>query len=188
MFAFALVAALAAQLPAPTPAPVKAMSNPVVIIKTSMGTVEVELFPDKAPKTVDNFLGYVKANHYDGTVFHRVIAGFMIQGGGFDAKMTKKPTRAPVVNEGGNGLKNDTGTIAMARTADPDSATAQFYLNVKDNQALNRSAGNPGYTVFGKVISGLEVVKKIEVVPTGMKDGMKDVPSTAVVIESVRLK
>jgi cyclophilin family peptidyl-prolyl cis-trans isomerase len=164
------------------------MPQPVVIIKTSLGSVEVELFPDKAPKTVENFLAYVKAGHYDGTVFHRVIAGFMVQGGGFDKAMNKKSTRAPVVNEAGNGLKNLTGTIAMARTSDPDSATAQFYINVADNESLNRATGNPGYTVFGKVVAGLDVVKKLEAAPTSTQNGMRDVPVTQLVIESVRLK
>ena len=164
------------------------MPHPVVTIKTSLGSVEVELFPDKAPKTVENFLTYVKAGHYDGSVFHRVIAGVMVQGGGFDKAMTKKSTRAPVVNEAGNGLKNLTGTIAMARTSDPDSATAQFFINVADNESLNRATGNAGYTVFGKVIAGLDVVKKLEAAPTSTQNGMRDVPVTQLVIESVRLK
>lgn len=196
MLSLVIVAALAAQSPTPsgpspsspsTPAPAKAM-NPVVTIKTNMGSIDVELYPDKAPKTVENFLGYVKAGYYDGTVFHRVIAGFMIQGGGFDKAMEKKATRPPVVNEGGNGLKNDIGTIAMARTSDPDSATSQFYINVANNAALNRTEGSAGYCVFGKVTSGLDVVKKIEVVKTSVQNGMKDVPVTQVVIESVKLK
>ena len=170
-----------------TPAPAKA-ANPRVELDTTLGKIVIELDPEKAPKTVENFLGYVKAAHYDGTVFHRVIAGFMIQGGGFDKQMNKKPTRAPVVNESKNGLKNDTGTIAMARTADPDSATAQFYINVKDNESLNATAGNPGYCVFGKVIAGLDVVKKIEAAQTSTQGGMRDVPVTQVVIESVRTK
>jgi peptidyl-prolyl cis-trans isomerase A (cyclophilin A) len=164
-------------------------ANPVVTIKTSMGTIDVELYRDKAPKTVENFLGYVKSGHYDGTIFHRVIAGFMIQGGGFDTSMNKKQTRAPIVNESKNGLKNELGTIAMARTADPDSATAQFYINVKDNNALNRvDDGSPGYCVFGKVVAGLDVVKKIEVVQTSTQNGMKDVPVQQVTIESVKLR
>lgn len=194
MHVLLFVAALATQAPAAPAAPAKegakpmTAKNPVVAIQTSMGAIEVELYPDKAPKTVENFLGYVKANHYDGTIFHRVIASFMIQGGGFDKQMGKKPTRAPVVNEAGNGLKNEVGTIAMARTSDPDSATAQFFINVKDNGALNRSDGNAGYCVFGKVVAGLDVVKKIEAVPTSMQGGMKDVPVSQVVIESVRLK
>lgn len=164
------------------------MTHPVVTIQTNLGAVDVELFADKAPKTVENFLSYVKAGHYDGTVFHRVIAGFMVQGGGFDKEMNKKPTKAPVVNEAQNGLHNDTGTIAMARTNDPDSATCQFFINVKDNDMLNRTTGNPGYTVFGKVIAGLDVVKKLEAAPTSTQNGMKDVPVKQLVIESVRLK
>jgi peptidyl-prolyl cis-trans isomerase A (cyclophilin A) len=194
MLALALVAALSAQSPAPATqaaapaAPAKTMTNPVVIIKTSMGTIEAELFADKAPKSVENFLGYVKAGHYDGTIFHRVIAGFMIQGGGFDKSMNKKPTKAPIANEASNGLKNDTGTLAMARTSDPDSATAQFYINVNNNDSLNKTAGSAGYAVFGKVTSGLDVVKKIEASKTGTQDGMRDVPTTQVVIESVKLK
>jgi cyclophilin family peptidyl-prolyl cis-trans isomerase len=191
MLALALVAALTAQSPSPTPppaAPAKAMSNPVVTIKTNMGSIDVELFADKAPKTVANFLSYVKSGHYEGTVFHRVIAGFMIQGGGMDKALNKKSTQPPVVNEASNGLKNDTGTIAMARTNDPDSATSQFFINVKDNGALNRSEGNPGYTVFGKVTSGMDVVKKIEASKTSMQGGMRDVPVDVVTIESVKLK
>jgi cyclophilin family peptidyl-prolyl cis-trans isomerase len=194
MLALALVAALSAQSPAPATqaaapaAPAKTMTNPVVIIKTSMGTIEAELFADKAPKSVENFLGYVKAGHYDGTIFHRVIAGFMIQGGGFDKSMNKKPTKAPIANEASNGLKNDTGTLAMARTSDPNSATAQFYINVNNNDSLNKTAGSAGYAVFGKVTSGLDVVKKIEASKTGTQDGMRDVPTTQVVIESVKLK
>jgi cyclophilin family peptidyl-prolyl cis-trans isomerase len=196
MLALAIVAALAAQSPTPPPAappktapstPAKAMSNPVVTIKTNMGSIDVELFADKAPKTVANFLSYVKAGHYDGTVFHRVIAGFMIQGGGMDKALNKKPTQPPVVNEASNGLKNDTGTIAMARTNDPDSATSQFFINVRDNSALNRGDGNPGYTVFGKVTSGMDVVKKIEASKTSTQGGMKDVPVEVVTIESVKL-
>ena len=164
------------------------MPHPVVTIQTNLGAVDVELFADKAPKTVENFLAYVKAGHYDGTIFHRVIAGFMVQGGGFDKEMNKKPTRAPVVNEAQNGLQNSIGTIAMARTNDPDSATCQFFINVKDNDMLNRSTGNPGYTVFGKVIAGLDVVKKLEAAPTSTQNGMKDVPVKQLVIESVKVK
>ena len=193
MLVFALVAVLAGQptsspLPSTPNHPAKMMSHPVVTIKTSMGAIDVELFPDKAPKTVENFLAYVKAAHYDNSIFHRVIAGFMIQGGGYDKQMNKKTTSAPVVNEASNGLKNDTGTIAMARTADPHSATAQFYLNVNDNQSLNRSEGNPGYCVFGKVSAGIDVVHKIVAAQTSTQNGMRDVPVTLVVIESVRLK
>ena len=164
------------------------MSNPVVILKTNLGVIEVELYADKAPKSVENFLGYVKAGHYDGTIFHRVIAGFMVQGGGFDKAMNKKPTSAPIVNEGGNGLKNEVGTLAMARTSDPDSATAQFFINTVNNSMLDRTPSNAGYAVFGKVTTGMDVVKKIEASQTGFSNGMKDVPVTQVVIESARVK
>jgi cyclophilin family peptidyl-prolyl cis-trans isomerase len=157
-------------------------------IKTSMGTIEIELDRAKAPVSVDNFVQYAKAGHYDGTIFHRVIAGFMIQGGGFDAAMSKKSTRAPIKNEASNGLKNTTGTIAMARTSDPDSATAQFFINVKDNVALDRTGNSAGYAVFGRVTSGMDVVHKIEQVATGVTNGMKDVPVQQVTIESVRVE
>jgi peptidyl-prolyl cis-trans isomerase A (cyclophilin A) len=158
---------------------------PRVKLATSAGDIVVELAPDKAPKTVQNFLQYVKDKHYDGTVFHRVIDGFMIQGGGFTPELQQKPTRAPVPLEASNGLKNDKYTIAMARTANPNSATSQFFINVKDNAMLN--APNPdghGYTVFGKVVSGTEVVDKIRAVRTGNKGGMQDVPLESVTIQS----
>jgi peptidyl-prolyl cis-trans isomerase A (cyclophilin A) len=145
----------------------------------------VELAPDKAPKTVENFLQYVRDRHYDGTVFHRVIDGFMIQGGGFTPELKQKPTRAPIPLEASNGLKNDKYTIAMARTANPNSATSQFFINVKDNAMLD--APNPdghGYTVFGKVVAGTEVVDKIRAVRTGNKGGMQDVPLESVTIQS----
>jgi len=174
---------------------------PKVHLKTSQGEIVVELNGAKAPVTVENFLGYVKKKHYDGTVFHRVINGFMIQGGGFaleEGKLVEKVSGAGIVNEGQNGLKNDRGTIAMARTADPNSATAQFFINVADNAALNFPS-NGGYAVFGKVVSGMEVVDKIKAVATGQKEltmrhpatGEKltmpsgDVPLANVVIESV---
>lgn len=160
-------------------------SAPRVKLATSAGDIVVELAPDKAPKTVDNFLQYVRDKHYDGTVFHRVIDGFMIQGGGFTSELQQKPTRAPVPLEASNGLKNDKYTIAMARTANPNSATSQFFINVKDNAMLN--APNPdghGYTVFGKVVSGTEVVDKIRAVRTGNKGGMQDVPLESVTIQS----
>ena len=158
---------------------------PRVKLATSAGDIVVELAPDKAPKTVANFLQYVKDKHYDGTVFHRVIDGFMIQGGGFTADLQQKSTRAPVPLEANNGLKNDKYTIAMARTGDPNSATSQFFINVKDNAMLN--APNPdghGYTVFGKVVSGTEVVDKNRAVRTGNKGGMQDVPLESVTIQS----
>ncbi|VTU18563.1 Peptidyl-prolyl cis-trans isomerase cyp18 [Variovorax sp. SRS16] len=162
-----------------------AQAAPRVRFVTSAGDFVVELAPDKAPKTVENFLQYVKDKHYDGTVFHRVIDGFMIQGGGFTADLQQKPTRAPIPLEAGNGLKNDKYTIAMARTGNPNSATSQFFINVKDNAMLN--APNPdgyGYTVFGKVVAGTDVVDKIRAVRTGNKGGMQDVPLEPVTIQS----
>jgi peptidyl-prolyl cis-trans isomerase B (cyclophilin B) len=173
-------------------APGALAADPQVDLKTSAGTIRLELYPGKAPKTVENFLRYVKEGHYDGTVFHRVIAGFMIQGGGFDASFRQKPTRAPVVNEAQAGikagLKNEVGTIAMARTSDPNSATAQFFINVNDNTFLNwgdaRGDGH-GYAVFGKVVAGMDVVTKIAKSPTGAGGPFRsDVPREAVVIQS----
>ena len=159
-----------------------------VKLATSAGDIVVELDAAKAPKTVENFLQYVKDKHYDGTVFHRVIDGFMIQGGGFTADLQQKPTRAPIPLEASNGLKNDKYTIAMARTGNPNSATSQFFINVKNNDSLN--APNPdgyGYTVFGKVVAGTDVVDKIRGVATGNKNGMQNVPFTPVVIQSATL-
>jgi cyclophilin family peptidyl-prolyl cis-trans isomerase len=160
---------------------------PVVEVVTSLGSFEIELAPDKAPKTVENFLAYVDAKFYDGLVFHRVIEGFMIQGGGYDAKLNRKATRDPVVNEAKTGLGNARGTVAMARTGDPHSATAQFFVNVKDNKRLDYTDdANMGYCAFGKVTKGMDVVDKIRAVPTGSQGGMADVPTTPVVIERVR--
>jgi peptidyl-prolyl cis-trans isomerase A (cyclophilin A) len=162
-----------------------AAAAPRVKLATSAGDIVVELAPDKAPKTVQNFLTYVKDKHYDGTVFHRVIDGFMIQGGGYTADLTQKPTRDAIPLEAGNGLKNDTYTIAMARTGNPNSATSQFFINVKNNDMLN--APNPdgyGYTVFGKVVAGQDVVDKIRAVPTANKGGMQNVPLSPVIIQS----
>lgn len=165
-----------------------AQKAPQVRFKTSAGDFVVEVYPDKAPKTVENFLQYVKDKHYNGTVFHRVIPGFMIQGGGFTADMAEKSTRAPIPLEARNGLKNDRGTIAMARTGVPDSATAQFFINVVDNNNLNapKPDGN-GYAVFGKVVQGLEVVDKITATPTGNKGMYQDVPQTPITINSATL-
>ncbi|AJY19556.1 peptidyl-prolyl cis-trans isomerase [Burkholderia multivorans] len=165
-----------------------ATAHPVVQLKTSQGDIRVELYPEKAPKTVANFLDYVKAGQYNGTIFHRVIKGFMIQGGGYKANFDEKPTRAPILLESRNGLKNLTGTIAMARTSDPNSATAQFFINTVDNSGLDypNPDGN-GYAVFGKVVSGLDVVKKIEAVPTTSRGPMQDVPAQPVVIESASI-
>ena len=161
-----------------------------VKLATSMGDIVVELDAAKAPKTVDNFLQYVKAGHYNGTIFHRVIPNFMIQGGGMTPDMAEKPTRAPIPLEARNGLTNTRGTVAMARTADPNSATAQFFVNVKDNDFLNaeQSRDGNGYTVFGKVVSGMDVVDKIRNVPTGSKGPYDDVPNTPVLIKKATVE
>ena len=165
-----------------------AQTAPQVLFKTSMGNFSVEVYPDKAPKTVDNFLRYVKDKHYDGTVFHRVMDGFMVQGGGFTADMKQKPTREPVALEAMNGLKNEVGTIAMARTANPNSATSQFFINVVNNPSLNAPQPDGyGYTVFGKVVSGMDVVNKIRAVPVGNQGVFQNVPLTAITIVSVNL-
>ena len=163
---------------------------PVVELDTNMGAIVIELNEEKAPKTVENFLNYVKSGHYDGTIFHRIIDGFMIQGGGMDAEMNEKATNAPVENEADNGLKNDAGTIAMARTQDPHSATSQFFVNVKDNDFLNHSGRNMqgwGYTVFGKVTSGMDVIEKMRGVPTARFGMHADVPKEPVVIKSATI-
>jgi cyclophilin family peptidyl-prolyl cis-trans isomerase len=167
-----------------------AQDTPRVKFITTAGAFVVEVYPDKAPKTVENFLQYVKSKHYDGTIFHRVIDNFMVQGGGFDAKFWEKPTRPPVPLEANNGLKNDSGTIAMARTSDPNSATAQFFINVKDNPRLNApSPDGYGYTVFGKVVSGAEVIEKIKTTPTGAGGPFRsDVPKTTILINSATLE
>jgi peptidyl-prolyl cis-trans isomerase A (cyclophilin A) len=167
------------------PEPTK--GGPVVLMSTSLGDVKIELYEKEAPETVKNFLSYVNDKFYDGTIFHRVITGFMIQGGGFTENMEQKPTKPPIKNESGNGLKNDTYTLAMARTSVPDSATSQFFINVKNNDPLNRdkSQDGVGYAVFGKVIEGTDVVKKIEQVQTGRRGMYSDVPAQPVVIKSV---
>jgi peptidyl-prolyl cis-trans isomerase B (cyclophilin B) len=165
--------------------------NPVVIIKTTMGDITVELFQDKAPVTVKNFLAYVKNKAYDGTIFHRVIDNFMIQGGGFTPSMKQVNTLPPIKNEAGNGLKNDRGTIAMARTNQVNSATNQFFINLKDNDFLNHRSNSPqefGYAVFGKVTDGMEVVDRIARVKTTTRGFHRDVPSEDIIIESVELK
>ncbi len=162
-------------------------TTPKVRLATSLGDIVVQLDPAKAPKTVENFLAYVNDKHYDGTVFHRVIDGFMIQGGGFTADMQQKPTKAPIPLEASNGLKNDTYTIAMARTGNPNSATSQFFINVKDNAMLNApSPDGHGYAVFGKVVEGTAVVDKIKAVATGNKGPHQNVPLEPVVILSAR--
>ncbi len=162
--------------------------NPRVAVRTSMGTFTIELHEKEAPGTVRNFLAYVDEGFYAGTIFHRVIEGFMIQGGGLDREMNRKKTRDPIANEAMNKLKNRVGTVAMARTSAPNSATSQFFVNVADNGMLDyrdTSAEGIGYCVFGKVVEGMDVVEKIKAVPTGMKNGMRDVPTTPVVIESI---
>ncbi len=172
------------------PGMAQAQANaPKIKLSTSMGDVVLELYPDKAPKTVENFLQYVQDKHYDGTVFHRVIGNFMIQGGGFTADMQQKPTRAPVPLEASNGLKNDRGTIAMARTANPNSATAQFFINVVDNAGLNAPLPDGhGYTVFGKVIQGMDTVDKIRNAPVGNQGGHQNVPKTPITITQATLE
>ncbi|MES2888150.1 MAG: peptidylprolyl isomerase [Pseudomonadota bacterium] len=161
-----------------------------VLLNTSMGDVVIELDAAKAPKTVDNFLQYVKAGHYDGTVFHRVISSFMVQGGGMTPDLKEKPTRAPIPLESRNGLKNDRGTVAMARRGDPNSATAQFFINVKNNDFLNaaQSQDGNGYTVFGTVVSGMDVVDKIRAVPTSSQGMFTDVPTQPVTIQKATVQ
>ena len=220
----ATAAAMAAMLWVSSPALAQTAANPAPRVKfvTSEGDFVVEVYPDKAPKTVENFLQYVKDKHYDGTVFHRVINNFMVQGGGFDAAYAQKPTRAPIAHEGREALakggsKNVTGTLAMARTGDPNSASSQFFINVKDNEFLNPTVippGDPvpkfefqgqtytnvpraqlvnspqlfGYTVFGKVVSGMDVIDKIKVMPTGPAGPFaSDVPKTPVLVKSASL-
>jgi peptidyl-prolyl cis-trans isomerase A (cyclophilin A) len=168
-------------------------ANPKVLVKTSMGEFTIELYPDKAPKTVENFLGYVKDGYYSGTVFHRVIGSFMIQGGGhtreiYQGQAGRKPTKAPIELESRNGLRNDTGWVAMARTGVPDSATSQFFVNTVDNPSLNFPAPDGhGYAVFGKVVDGMKTVEAIRAVRTMSIGGMRDVPVEAVIIDSVTL-
>jgi cyclophilin family peptidyl-prolyl cis-trans isomerase len=161
--------------------------NPVVVMETSLGTIKIELFEKDAPITVKNFLRYVDEKYYDGLIFHRVMPDLMIQGGGFEPGMKEKRDKHdPIKNEGGNGVSNKRGTIAMARTNDPDSATAQFFINVKDNPGLDRSGGKAGYAAFGRVIDGMDVVDKIKKVETANRGGHGDVPVNDVVIKSVR--
>ena len=165
--------------------------NPMVVLSTSLGDIKIELYQDKAPVTVQNFLEYVKSGYYDGTIFHRVIPGFMVQGGGMtdDMRDKREGQRAAIKNESSNGLKNDTGTLAMARTSAPDSATSQFFISVKDNTFLNKenAADKVGYAVFGKVVEGMDVVKKIEQVKTATKGPHQNVPVDAVVIKSAKV-
>lgn len=163
-------------------------ANPIVIMETNLGPIEIELNPEQAPITVENFVDYTNKGFYDGTIFHRVIPGFMAQGGGFEADMSQKPTSAPIKNESNNGLKNKRGTIAMARTSAPNSATSQFFINLVDNDFLNGASSKPGYTVFGEVINGMEIVDKMAKIPTGRSGYHGDVPNETITIKSVTLK
>ena len=180
---YAVVSAVAVAEEAP-------VGNPSVVLDTSLGSITLELFADAAPASTKNFLGYVERGFYDGTVFHRVIPGFMIQGGGFTDDMVRKPTRDPITNEADNGRVNRRGTLAMARTSDPHSATAQFFINVVDNDFLNHSGKTPrgwGYAVFGRVTAGMDVVDAIAAVQTGRANGMSDVPLEPVMIRKAQL-
>jgi len=181
----ALACGLQAQ--AADPAPAAPSAGPRVVMETSQGRIVIELAPDRAPRTVANFQQYVNEGFYDGTVFHRVIGNFMIQGGGFTADLVQKPTRAPVPIESRNGLRNVRGAVSMARTSDPNSATAQFFVNVVDNPNLDYpSFDGYGYTVFGQVVEGMEVVDKIRAVPTGRRNGNDNVPLSSVTIKTAR--
>jgi peptidyl-prolyl cis-trans isomerase B (cyclophilin B) len=170
----------------------KESNNPVVTVKTNKGTITIELYPDKAPKSVENFLAYAESGFFNGTIFHRVIPDFMIQGGGYTVGLERKETRPPIANEANNELKNHVGTLAMARTSDPHSATSQFFVNVKDNAFLDFKSETPqgwGYTVFGRVVEGMDVVEAIENTPTSDRGGaFQNLPEDQVVIESVTTK
>jgi cyclophilin family peptidyl-prolyl cis-trans isomerase len=189
MIALLAVPTLVALLQAPTPAPVPenpAPEGPVVALITTMGTIKIGLYKEKAPISTENFLKYVKDGFYDGTIFHRVMPTFMAQGGGFTPDMKEKPARPPIRNEARNGLRNLRGTVSMARTNDPNSATSQFFINVKNNHSLDFGIMGAGYTVFGAVIEGMDVVEKIVAVPTGVRGPHEDVPNAPVIIKSAR--
>jgi cyclophilin family peptidyl-prolyl cis-trans isomerase len=186
-----LLLGLLLQTPAPAARLQPAPGNPVVDIETSMGTITVELFKDQAPVSVANFLEYIHAGFYPGTVFHRVVPGYVIQGGGFTANLVEKPTRPPIQNEATNGLSNRRGTLAMARTRTLRSATSQFYINLSNNPSLDHQGFSPdvfGYAVFGRVIAGMDVVDRIGLVKTGVHDGMEDVPQEPVTIKNVKVR
>ena len=174
--------------PETTPSPSNTQENPLVVLTTSMGPIEIELFSSEAPVSVENFLAYVDAGFYDGTVFHRVIPDFMIQGGGMGSDLQRRETRAAIANEADNGLKNEPGTLAMARTADKDSATSQFFINLKHNSFLDHGSRDFGYAVFAKVVNGMEVVEMIAAVATGKQAGQANVPKEPVTIESAKRK
>ena len=191
MSIFFAVLGLLLQAPAPAAAPHPAPGNPVVVVETSAGAITIELFKDQAPVSAENFLQYVREGFYNGTIWHRVVPGYVIQGGGYTPDLTEKPTRPPIQNEATNGLSNVRGTVAMARTRALRSATSQFYINLASNISLDHRGFSPddfGYAVFGRVIDGMDVVDRIASVRTGSKDGMDDVPLTPVVIKSVTEK
>jgi cyclophilin family peptidyl-prolyl cis-trans isomerase len=192
VLAVALLASCSKGTESPDAASTAGNANPIVVLKTTEGEIDIELFADKAPLSVANFLSYVDEGFYDGTVFHRVIKDFMVQGGGYDGAREKKPTREPIKNEASNGLKNEVGTVAMARTSVPDSATSQFFINTENNAFLDHRDESPegyGYAVFGKVIRGLDVVEKIEATPTDDAGGaFRNFPKSPIVIESARRK
>ena len=187
-FILALVAAGPIADPAHAQPATEKGGKPVVVLETSLGSIEIELDTEKAPISAENFLAYVDSGHYDGTIFHRVIPDFMIQGGGFEPSMTQKPTKAPIKNEAKNGLLNQRGTVAMARTNVVDSATSQFFVNLKDNDFLNHSGRDYGYAVFGRVTSGMDIVDEIAAVKTADRGGHQNVPVDAVKIEKARRK
>lgn len=179
------------QTPAPAAPPQPAPGNPVVVIETSLGTITAELFKDRAPVSVENFLQYVREGHYGGTIWHRVVSGYVIQGGGYSAELVEKSTRPPIQNEATNGLSNQRGTLAMARTRQARSATSQFYINLVNNPSLDHRGFAPddfGYAVFGRVLEGMDVVDRIGVVKTASRDGMETVPVTPVLITRVTEK
>jgi peptidyl-prolyl cis-trans isomerase A (cyclophilin A) len=192
VLAFSLLASCNKGPESPDSSSTAGSANPIVVLKTTEGEIDIELFADKAPLSVANFLSYVDEGFYDGTVFHRVIKDFMVQGGGYDGAREKKPTREPIKNEAGNGLKNEVGTVAMARTSVPDSATSQFFINTENNAFLDHRDESPdgyGYAVFGKVVRGMDVVEKIEVTPTDDAGGaFRNLPKSPIVIESARRK
>lgn len=168
--------------------PLLAQDNPMVLMHTTAGDIRIELYPEQAPQTVANFLDYVRSDFYDGTIFHRVIPGFVIQGGGFTAQYQHKPTQPPIENEADNGLTNERGTLSMARTSDPDSATSQFFINLSDNPPLNQAPGHPGYAVFGKVVEGMDVVDEIAAEPTGAAGPFRqDAPQQTMIIEDAEV-
>jgi peptidyl-prolyl cis-trans isomerase A (cyclophilin A) len=188
---FFVLLALVLQVPAPAAPPQPAPGNPIVVIDTSFGPIVAELFKDRAPVSVDNFLEYARAGHYNGTIWHRVVPGYVIQGGGYTPEMVEKGTRAPIQNEATNGLSNQRGTLAMARLRSARSATSQFYVNLSNNSSLDHRGFAPdtfGYAVFGRVLQGMDVVDKIAGVKTGTREGMDDVPVEPVLIKSVSEK